>query len=447
MISSGKRRSLRSSALIGLGLITAVWSAQAADQGARFCIVPIKDGVATIADANDAWRITQHPFRIPGLPSLVFTPAHRRGQWTIDASRRLVPYIGAYPHSWMDQHDWVREPWSSRIVAFSFSVPPKGGGVSVLTHGSGFEKIADGVFDGIAVLPRRKITVLTSSTGIPMIVGNHELTPWLSPRQMAAHGSGIFSVHDAPFLNATVVISLDRRVYVLTDDDQWYRVGALDKKDYGRLLDAPGSHGELLANNYSVLFIRKDPGDGTFRADVLASTFTSGASFPFKVSNLFGQVLTYRDWGLISYGRGWRRLTDDSFENIPGGDIGMPRPSPFGGSIQDLPTIGRTLIEGRDGLFLYDGKTMAPIAGAERQVIGDYPVAYDLPSIGHVVVITEKGMFDLTKEARLVALEMPFPPERAFMQKIADWPDAGVALVSTRSGLFALSSDLMAKPI
>jgi hypothetical protein len=448
VISSDRGRSLGIAAAIALGLLAAAWNAHADDEGARFCVVPIKDGVATIADANQAWRITRNPFRIPGLPSLVFTPVNRRGQWTVGASRRLVPYVGSFPHSIIDRNHWVREPWSSRIVAFTYDVPPRGGGVSTLMPGTGFEKIADGVFDDIAVLPRRKITVVTSSTGTPTIVGDHKLTPWFSREQMDAHDiKGIYSIHDASFLNATVVVDLDRRVYVLTDNDEWYRVGALDKKDYGPLLDGPGSQGDLLAGNSSALYIRKDSSSGIFRADVLDSVYTYGASFPFRVSSLFGQVLTYRGWGLFGYGRGWRRLTDNGFENIPDGNIGLPRPNPYGGSIQDLPTIGRTLIEGQDGLFLYDGNMLSPIAGAEQKAIGDYPVAYDLPSIGRVVVITENGFFNLTEKGSLVAIKTPFPPEKAFMQKIADWPDAGVALVSTRSGLFTLDADLVAKPI
>lgn len=448
MISFGRRRIWIATTVTFAILACAGGKARAEDGGPLFCIVPIKDGEATAADANQAWRITDQTFRIPGLPSLVFTPTLRRRQWTIDASRRLVPYVGSFPHSFLDKGQWVREPWSLRVVAFTFGAPPMGGGVSVLRPGSGFEKIADGSFNNIAVLPRRKVTVVTSSSGTAMIFGDHELTPWLSRQQMDAHGiRGIYSVHDAPFLKATVIVDLDRHVHVLTDSDEWYSVGALDKKDYGSLKDAPGSQGELFAANSSVLFIRKEPGSSYFRADVLDSGYRYGASWPFKVSGLFGQVLTYRSWGLFGYGRGWRRLTVNGFETIPGGDIGMPRPDPFDGQIQDLPTIGRALIEGHDGLFLYDGKMLTPIAGAERKVIGDYPIAYDLPSIGRVVVITRNGLFNLTTDRGLVAVKSPFSTERPFMQTIADWPDSGVALIATRSGLFSLDADLAAKPV
>ena len=447
MIIFDRQRVCSIAGVIAWSFLASVRCATAADSAVRFCVVPVKDGVATAADVDQAWRITNIRFQIPGLPSLVFTPGNRRGQWTIDANRRLVPYAGSFPHSYIDRGHWVREPWSSRIVAFTYGAPPTGGGVSVMAPGSGFEKIADGAFHDIAILPRRKVTVATTNTGSSMIVGDHGLTPWLSGEQMEAHDiHGIYSLHDAPFLNATVVIDLDRRVYVLTDNDEWYRVGALDKKDYGRLLDAPGSQGELLAANYGVLFIRKDLGRRPFGASVLDGGKAFGASLPFKVSSLFGQVLTYSN-GLLGYGRGWRRLTSSGFETIPGGDVGVPRSDASAAQIHDLPTIGRTLIEGFDGLFLYDGKTFSPVSGAERKVIGNYPVAYDLPSIHRIVVISETGIFELTKEGNLAAVNTPFPAERPFMQTISDWPEAGVGLISTRSGLFILDADLVAKPI
>jgi hypothetical protein len=383
---------------------------------------------------------------------------------TIDGNRQLVPFVGSFPASIMDEGRWVREPWSSRAVAITFS--PAGGGVSVLKPGStSFEKIAGGYFETISVLPRRKITVVTSNTGASLTVGDRELTPWLSREQMAAHGvQGIYSVQDAPSLNAAVVVGRDSGVYVLTDDDEWYRVGTLPKKDYGTyrvvtvetndhgpVLDAPGSQGVLLAGNQSALFIHKQADGSHFGSTVLDSGLADGASFPFKVSKLFGQVLTYKRgglFGLLGYGRGWHRLTANRFESIPGGDVG-PQPdlgmTAYGSQIQDLPTIGRTLIEGQDGLFLYDGHTITPIVGGARKVIGKYPKAYDLPSIRKVVVTTQNGMFNLTMDGRLVPMPTPFPADGWL--HLADWPKSGVALVWARTGLFTLDPDLAAKPI
>jgi hypothetical protein len=424
--------------------------AYAADSDPRFCIVPVKDGVPTGADVGEAWRITNVSFHISGLPSLVFTPQNRGGQWTIDANRRLVPYAGPFPHTFFDLGRWVLEPWSSRVVAATTF-----GGVSVLTPGAaGFEEIDNGhggPFLGVYALPRRRLTVVTSEKRGPLIVGERELTPWLSPAELAAHNvHGIYSVQDAPSLNAVIVLDLDHNVHVLTDDDQWFQVGTLDRDDHGIVFDAPGSQGALYSAGRSVLFIHKvDTGSGLhFRADVLRSTPAFGAGRVFPVAHPFGQVLTFAGGGWFDFHKRWRRLTSRGFEDIAGGDIGLPDPETFPyGRIDDLSTIGRTLIEGREGFFLYDGEKITPVQGAARRVIGRLPWVYDLPSIGRVVVATQNGMFELTKAGTLVPLSTPFPANGLPKPDIADWPDSRVALISTQIGLFTLDADLKASPV
>lgn len=416
----------------------------------RFCVVPVKDGVPTAADIGEAWRITNVAYRIPGLPSLVFTPQNRGGQWTIDANRRLVPYTGLFPHTFFDRGRWVLEPWSSRVVAATTS-----GGVSFLRPGgTGFEEFDNGRSGpilGVYTLPRRRLTVVTSSERGPLIAGERALTPWLSAEEMSAHNvRGVISIYDAPSLNAAIILDLDRHVHVLTDDDQWFEVATLRRDDHGIVVDAPGSKGALYRAGSSVLFIHKvDDRPGLhFRAGGLRAMPAFGAGQVFPVTKLFGQVLTFSSGGWLGFGERWRRLTPSGFEDISGGDIGLPDPQTFPyGRIDDLTTIGRTLIEGRDGLFLYDGEKMTPVVGGERRTIGELPWACDLPSIGRVVVATRNGMFELTKAGTLVALSMPFPADGLPLPDVADWPEAGVALVSTRAGLFTLDSDLKATAV
>jgi len=92
-------------------------------------------------------------------------------------------------------------------------------------------------------------------------------------------------------------------------------------------------------------------------------------------------------------------------------------------------------------LFLYDGEKIAPVVGGDRHIIGELPLVYDLPSIGRVVVAIRP------KSGTLVALSMPFPGYGLPLPDVTDWPESGVALVSTRLGLFALDSDLKATPV
>jgi hypothetical protein len=437
--------------IIVVGFLTSFEPSAYADAvDLRFCVVPVKDGVPTATDINEAWRITNVHHRIPGLPSLIFTPQNRGGQWTIDANRRLVPYNGLFPRTFFDRGRWVLEPWSSRVVAVTTF-----GGISFLRPGgTRFEEFDHGRTGptlGVYLLPRRHLTVVTSSQSGPLIVGERELTPWFSTEQLSAHNvHGIFSIHDAPSLNAAIVLDLDGNVHVLTDDDQWFQVGTLSRNDHGIVFDAPGSNGALYRTGSSTLFIHQvDHAPGLrFRADVLRSTPAFGAGQVFPVAKLFGQVLTFSSGGWFGLRERWRRLTLSGFEDIAGGDIGLsdPRTFPYG-RIDDLTTIGRTLIEGRDGLFLYDGQKITPVLGGDRPIVGKGPLVYDLASIGHVVVATRNGMFELTKAGTLVALSMPFPADGLPLPDVIDWPESGVALVSTRAGLFTIDSDLKATPV
>jgi len=109
----------------------------------------------------------------------------------------------------------------------------------------------------------------------------------------AHHVHGIFSIHDAPSLNAAIVLDLDGNVHVLTDDDQWFQVGTLSRDDHGIGFDAPGSKDALYRAGSSALFIHKvGHGPGLrFRADVLRSTPAFGAGLVLPIAKLFGQVL------------------------------------------------------------------------------------------------------------------------------------------------------------
>ncbi len=420
---------------------------------ARFCVVPVQNGEPTEADVGQTWRISSNNFRIPGLPAIVFTPTNRRGWWTIDAERRLVPYAGPYPHSYLDQNKWVLEPWSSRVVAITW-----GGGVSVLRPGTNHFEEFEGTafphgrnFNSVQLLPRRKLTVVASGKGIPLVVEENSLRPWLSREELAAHGiRGIFTLHESPSLAATVIRDFDSRIHLLTDNGRWLEVGALDNRDYGPVFDALDAGAALVLGAKSVMLIRKNSGTpATYSAERLLTTDANGAGMRYSTSRLFHQVLIYdTGGGFFDFHSRWRRLGTHGFEDVPGGNTGIP-PSTYSpyGRIQDLPTLGKTLMEGKDGLFLYDGHSITPVIGGSRARIGELPRVYDLPSIKRVVLSTRNGLFELGADGKLIELPMPFPTRGLPQATVKDWPESKVALISTRDGLFVLDETLQASPV
>jgi hypothetical protein len=444
------RHKLARAGAIAAALFGCLPRAALADASDRFCIIPVRDGAPTEKDIGATWRITSDMFRIPGLPGPVFTPVNRGGQWTIDAERRLVPYQGRFPHSFLDKGHFVVEPWSQRGVAVGY-----GAGVSVLLPGTGqFVGIEGGgrIDGGPFLLPRRNLTVVISSMGAPKIVEDQSLRAWLTDEEMTAHGMrGIYSIHDAPSLSATIVVDLDRKIHVVTDDGRWQAVGNIGKDDFGHLIESSAAGVVLLVANKSVVAIRRsgNDSDSQFFAETVATASSSGAGSAFLESRLFSQILSYSAGGWFGVQRRWRRFgSDGRLEDIPGGQLELPRPVLFKeGRIQDLPTIGRTLIEASEGFFLYDGKTITPVVDGGRERLGDLPRVYDLPSIKRVLVTTRSGIFELRPEGSLVAISVPFPADGLPMPAIADWPESGVALVSTHAGLFSLDANLEVAPI
>jgi hypothetical protein len=415
---------------------------------ARFCLVPVKDGAPTEADIGQTWRLSIHAFRIPGIAALVFTPANRRGQWTIDADRRLVPYNDSFPRSSVDKNRWVTESWSARTVAITWR-----GGVSVLRPGHGrFEALEEdnrpglGSYIGIQTLPRRKLTIIVTAIGFPLVVEENSLRSWLSQAEMIAHGiRGIYGLYDVPSLAATIIIDLDHRIHVLTDDDKWQQVGSIGADESGRVFEIPNSHAALFIAAKSVVAVRRIGETGDFSAETLSTTDADGAGARYLTTKLFGQVLTYDSGGHIDSRRRWRRLEHNGFEDISGGDVGNAHERIFPhGRIHDLPTINRVLIEGGDRLFIYDGQTFSPVIDGWNNRIGDFLRVYDLQSIKRVIITSRNGMFELTADGRLVSRLMPFPTDGLPEPEVADWPESAAALVATRNGLFALDADLNA---
>ena len=166
-------------------------------------------------------------------------------------------------------------------------------------------------------------------------------------------------------------------------------------------------------------------------------------------SQILHRTLTYQA-GFFT-GPRWRQTTSNGLVDIPGGDIRMPGTGAgdlsVSGYIWDVTALGQTLIQGSDGFYLFNGTRIESVRDGGRQTYGDYPRVYDLPAIGRVLVVTQRGVFELTIEGALAARLMPFPTDLPFKPSFTDWPTAKMALVATQAGIFVLDRNLQATPV
>jgi hypothetical protein len=438
--------------------------ASAVDAAARFCAVLVKDLGADRL-------IGRAPRRIGALPSVVFTTlAGGESRWTIDANRRLVPYAGPYPVTYLDDnhpddlifHDhWTTEPWSSRIVATSWG----NGAVSVIQPGShAFQRVNENdkapSYSGPFLLPRQRATVVISN-GSAYVVGDESLTPWKSRDELAKYGiDGIDGLFDAPSLAATIMTDHHKAIIAVADGGESQQIGSLVDGEFGNVFDSPYAKAALFVAQKSVRLIRKASVGNTvsFSSSTLITSSANGADRYYFYSRNFGQVLAHEyggfsdllaHWRISDLRSSWRRLGPNGFELIPGGDDPRAAPKIVGGSqhvgwnAKDLRALGQTLLDAAGGYFLYDGEKIAPVIDGERAKLGLYPRIYDLPSTGRVFVRTESGLKEL-RDSRLLDLPRSFP---APVLTISDWPESKSAVLFTATGAYVVDRELSINPV
>jgi hypothetical protein len=443
-------------------------SAGVADTTARFCVVPVKG-------LGPNRLIGRSPRRIDALPSVVFTTlASKDSRWTIDADRRLVPYSGPYPVTYLDDnhnpnhpdgfifHDyWTTEPWSSRIVATSWG----NGAVSIIQPGSHvFQRINENDkranYDGPFLLPRQHTTIVTNNSSA-YVVGDKSLTPWKSRDELAKYGlDGIIALYDAPSLTATIMIDRHKAIFAVADSGESQQVGSLVDFDFGNVFDSPYARATLFVAQKSVRLIRKASDGNTvgFSSKTLIASSSNGADRYYFYSRKFGQVLAHETGGfsdLIAHWRisdlasSWRRLGPNGFEAIPGGDDPRATPTLVNGSqrvgwkAKDLKALGLTLLDGAGGYFLYDGEKIVAVIDGEHAKIGQSPRIYDLPLIGRVFVRTESGLKEL-RDSRLLDLPAAFP---ASILTISEWPESKSVVLFTAAGAYVVDKELSLTPV
>jgi len=355
------------------------------------------------------------PDILPGMPGPVVTVPGRDGRWWIDG-RRLVRYDGFWPiESYLDAHRQALEPWSGRVVATTWASV-----TSVLDPGAVSFRVVGRAHIGPFVLPRQKITVVLTGDRRAMVVQRDSLEPWALDAEIRSQGIDVLSsVYDSEVLGAIVAYDQkQQRFWARADAGGWHRLAAVGQWEFGDVLDAPRSGAAVYLGQKIVLAIRRER--GAFTTHTLAETPANDAATTFFRSALLGELLHYGPGGFLNLGPSrWLRLRGAHLEDIPGLPTGLPED--IAGAFfaaRDLPNLGRVVLRGRDGLYLYDGERATQVADS-GWTGGVRPIIEDLPSIGRVAV-RAPGRSEELIDGRLRSA----PQLSSY--RLIDWPGRGV---------------------
>jgi hypothetical protein len=455
--------------------ITSIPPVRADDMRDRFCVVPVLNGEPTAADVGETWRMTNSQHRIPGLPSLVFTPTNRQGEWIVDKDRRFSKYVAPFPKSYLDKNNWVREPWSGRVVATNSRT------VNVLKQGKEEfeslllpEELRANNFGRPYLLPKTEETLVTTA-GDVYVVGQGALLPWAWSSVLKQNGIKRPSFHFSKELGATIILNSNVKyqsekstdVFVLSDDGKLDALGELKtSKYYVDLLDLEGENSAVLKTAFVVARIDvsgEDDGGKTYSMEILHTQADNGAGSNFVQSILHKTVLQQKE---LQYSLGqvlsnyffnwesddrverpeykqWYLVNRSGLSEIPGGKLQSADTYRRAFDLfMELPELGISLIEAADGFHWFDGKDITLIPNSSPEVIGKSKIFAGPQSIGRLIFKSEKGLYEFLKTGPKPLSVAALAGPEFHIVNVRDWPEAHVVLVRTKGGLFALDSDL-----
>jgi hypothetical protein len=221
----------------------------------------------------------------------------------------------------------------------------------------------------------------------------------------------------------------------------------------------------LLRSYHETVLIEIDRTTTTIRRKAAHSlqTFDCGRGVDGSRDLLSTALNAYLTYGRTSDGacprnpdrrtaRRLERLQDRSFVPVPGGEVRTAGGQPM----HDLPTLGIVLLKtvsdvdkgfGNGGLLAYDGDRVTPIADSGHEEIGDFVRVYDARSLGKMLLVTNKGLYELTTERTIRRIATPPAFSFAGFAAIAEMPASRVALLLGDTGVLALDTSGQGHPV
>ncbi|WP_454761162.1 hypothetical protein [Caulobacter segnis] len=412
----------------------------AVGQAADACLTTVLDGRPTKADVGQAFRMVNKPSELPGTDRVWLAAYNRGGQWTIDDEGRYAPFPG------IDVKDafgltFVSEATSRRLVAAA------DGNLLRFDHDLDtfvpLLRVAD-QHQSIRLtrIEREDLTLMIVGTRVLRLRGDRA-EPW------SEFPEGLTQAFDLPGLRAVLFAGGDGILRIRRDGGGWTSVGQLDhdgQRDYvERVQQSPegetalvqlrstaGPSGRLLALTRS---------KGVFGTRLVGtvdrSPDRSGPQTFYAPAS--DEILKFEQPNPGSPPR-WSRLTAGGFSSIQGGRQPVRDGDFLRLTLTALPDRRATVLTVDEGLAIYRAGRMSLLPGPKGG-LGPLPDVVDLPTIGRTLILSRNGLFELTRDDRIVRLEAPFSTGGLPPPLIFNDPRRQAATISAREGLFLLKRD------
>lgn len=257
----------------------------------------------------------------------------------------------------------------------------------------------------------------------------------------------LWRVFDLPHLNITALATEDGRLFLLDSEKRLTQVPGIDvsgltpggylEKDQIDWVVEVSNPSRLFVHdlsyhrrNYVVSFQRDGSAYTPSRAAALP---TMGQSTDWSYYPEVGQVLAVGSPGIFSRS-GLYKLDGATPVRVERGN------NPLSGQVflHGIPSRHEVIITSAGGISVYDGRgPLRDVKGSTDQSVGPSVFVYDLPTLDKVLIAGAQGVFELSKDDRLVPLPLP-PDTGTYVGKVVEMPASQAAVVFTDKTVLAL---------
>lgn len=418
----------------------------------RFCVELVKGGGRGQVESlgrgyahgvdSDLWSFPRH-----AQPVVLDHPS--RSVFVVDENAALVPYPSPFP-SWPHGLNRFVVEEGGRVVGISTE------GLFVLEPGETVFRRLDEYappekYSGaLEYLPAHGIT-LVGRSGNWFVLRGERLEPWSAwdalKRQHGVEQAGIRAV---PGTGAVIALEnwlggFGSRIFLMTEEEPWRVVGELKHVFWtpyggpsplqGMLLKEP--EGFAFENNQEGFWLPPSTAGEAmvvFRSERdLKASVLSSATGRFVVADRELAERARSSTYLL-------HLTESGLAPVPGDRVTS---GSFTFLLWDLASIGRLAVQPSalvEGLWLYDGER-ADRVRLPDDLRHEQIFVRELPAIGRTLLLSRHGIYDLSSEGAVSALDIPFSLGDRLLQ-IVNWSDERVALAFTTEGVFVIRPDL-----